>query len=366
MSSENGDAQFVQTNIAIWVLTCASAAFLFVRLWCRVQFSRLGWDDYVLTTSWVILLVSCALMSRSTLLSRSITAGDTTDDVQRSFYRFQNTSTAMTTIATSWAKVAFAITLTRIVRNRVQTYFLWAIIATANIILIPGMLSIWIPACGDPRAKYRPAHTMCLPLLDLQYLGGTTIVYGGVIDILLALLPWVVIRKLQLVTREKIGLTFAMSLGAVTGTIVIFRAFYQFKSTDNNYHFMIFMSIFNFLEPAVTIIAQAIPMFRVLVVGVKRATQTSVRITSLTSRHKLVVAKSNSLEKRTGDSKNHGHPNQDHELLHFRTDVEAAGWGGTVGGDAIQVNTDILQTVWHKDEDGDAISANGSQKGLVR
>jgi hypothetical protein len=129
---------------------------------------------------------------------------------------------------------------------------------------------------------------------------------------------------------------------------------------------MIFMSIFNFLEPAVTIIAQAIPMFRVLVVGVKRAAPTSVRITSLTSRHKSAVAKSNSLEKQTWDSKIHGHQDQDYELLHFRTDVKAAGGGGTVGGDAIQVNTDILQTVWHKDEDGDAISANGSQKGLVR
>ncbi len=31
--------------------------------------------------------------------------------------------------------------------------------------------------------------------------------------------------------------------------------------------FMIFMAIFNFLEPGVTIIAQAIPMFRVLIVN---------------------------------------------------------------------------------------------------
>jgi hypothetical protein len=33
---------------------------------------------------------------------------------------------------------------------------------------------------------------------------------------------------------------------------------------------MVFMSIFNFLEPAVTIIAQAIPMFRVLLVSVAK------------------------------------------------------------------------------------------------
>jgi hypothetical protein len=52
------------------------------------------------------------------------------------------------------------------------------------------------------------------------------------------------------------------------------------------------MSIFNFLEPSVTIIAQAIPMFRVLVVNVKKGT-TAMRISSPTGQ-----AKSNDLSRR--------------------------------------------------------------------
>jgi hypothetical protein len=52
---------------------------------------------------------------------------------------------------------------------------------------------------------------------------------------LLALFPWFIIRNLLLDTREKIGLTLAMSMGAITGTIVIFRAFFQLKETDNNF-----------------------------------------------------------------------------------------------------------------------------------
>jgi hypothetical protein len=61
------------------------------------------------------------------------------------------------------------------------------------------------------------------------------LVYGGVIDVLLALFPWFIIQKLLLETREKVGLSVAMSLGAVNGAIVIFRAFFQLKKTDNNY-----------------------------------------------------------------------------------------------------------------------------------
>lgn len=59
--------------------------------------------------------------------------------------------------------------------------------------------------------------------------------YGGVIDVLLALVPWFVIRKLLLGLREKIGLSVAMSLGALTGAIVILRAFYQFNVGDNTF-----------------------------------------------------------------------------------------------------------------------------------
>jgi hypothetical protein len=53
MLGESGQDQFVQSNIAIWILTCASAAFLFVRLYCRLRFSSVWWDDFVLTVSWV-------------------------------------------------------------------------------------------------------------------------------------------------------------------------------------------------------------------------------------------------------------------------------------------------------------------------
>jgi hypothetical protein len=52
-SDSGDDAVFAQTNVAIWVLTLSSGAFLAVRLWCRHQFSKLWWDDALLVLSWV-------------------------------------------------------------------------------------------------------------------------------------------------------------------------------------------------------------------------------------------------------------------------------------------------------------------------
>jgi hypothetical protein len=70
LPSDEGDAQiFGQTNVAIWVLTGAAGAFLGVRLWCRYRFSKLWWDDGVLTFSWVRL--SCGDMETEILDSNA-------------------------------------------------------------------------------------------------------------------------------------------------------------------------------------------------------------------------------------------------------------------------------------------------------
>lgn len=79
-----------------------------------------------------------------------------------------------------------------------------------------------------------------------------------------------------------------------------------------------FMAIFNYLEPGVTIIAQTIPMFRVLLSSVKRGTQYEVRITSPTSRSELVAARCNSAENQTPENGIRREPTRDHELLHVR------------------------------------------------
>jgi hypothetical protein len=115
------------------------------------------------------------MLTSVALLSRTITSGYATDDDKRRFLRFQNTSNALSTLATCWSKVAFAITLYRIIRNRYLKYFLWFVILTANLILIPGMLSVWIPACTDPRKHLRPQHATCFHHIYLKYMGGTTI-----------------------------------------------------------------------------------------------------------------------------------------------------------------------------------------------
>lgn len=82
-------------------------------------------------------------------------------------------------------------------------------------------------------------------MYGLTYL---TTVYGGVMDVVLSLYPWTVVRNLQLQKRERLGVAITMGLGALfvpstdrlweenfannrlsTGIIVILRSVLQFK-----------------------------------------------------------------------------------------------------------------------------------------
>ncbi len=89
---------------------------------------------------------------------------------------------------------------------------------------------------------------------------------------------------------------------------------------------MVFMSIFNFLEPSVTIIAQAIPMFRVLIVNAKKATTTGGRFTSATRAASGIKSHLVSQQRRwnsgvLGGDKTRHHPEEpDEALLQVRVD----------------------------------------------
>lgn len=301
--------QAAHANTAIWVLVGVSCAFLFVRLGCRHHFSKVWWDDGVLSLSWILLLVGGALISR--IIALGSATDDSPDATKIYFFLLHNTSITMTTVATSWAKVAFAITLTRIARHKLQRAFLWFVIVTANLILVPGMLATWIPACVDPRSVYRPVRNMCMDLPTLQYLGGSTIgAFFGSSTLEHGTnrhslwrhhrhppRPLSLARPSQPPPRharkdwphrgheprrsDRSRRDYARHLSVCPRRQRLWYVpSYPFLQAHppTSPDFMVFMSIFNFLEPAVTIIAQAIPMFRVLLA--RQTKMSTIRLTS--------------------------------------------------------------------------------------
>ena len=136
-----------------------------------------------------------------------------------------------------WSKTSFGITLLRIVTDRRTKAAVWFVIISMNLAMSVSVLVNWIQCnpipkgwdgrvpgtCWEPRitAYYGVfaagrcsailSHIHSIRTADLTRLP----VYSGVMDIVLALLPWTLVWGLQMKRKEKIGISLAMSMGVL-------------------------------------------------------------------------------------------------------------------------------------------------------
>ncbi|KAK9417008.1 putative Integral membrane protein [Seiridium unicorne] len=261
------ESQIYDSSIAVWIPTGLAALFLAFRLYVRR--SRLGtwlWDDYWLALAYVCLLIGAILVSVSFVSDISV------NDGKRHFFFYQQLSSSILALATTWSKCAFVMTLWRLTNRIDARIFLIFLVVSSHLLVIVSILGIYVPACGDPKMPLRPYYSgPCLNESAIRTLFTTPIVYGGIMDLLLSLFPWFIVRKLQLEKQERLGVAVAMGLGALTGIIVILRSALQYKRLVGRFDSLVFLQIFNTLEPSITVILQTIPIFRVLFMEAKNS-----------------------------------------------------------------------------------------------
>jgi hypothetical protein len=136
-------------------------------------------------------------------------------------------------LAAVWSKTSFALTLLRLMPGRMKIV-LWAIIASINISM--GLNAVFMWTRCSPSSKVwnpfvpgtcweehvYPAYGMfaagelqasCSRELPSRMGAESRTGYSGVMDFVLALLPWKVIWNLQMKRKEKVGVALAMSMG---------------------------------------------------------------------------------------------------------------------------------------------------------
>jgi hypothetical protein len=85
--------------------------------------------------------------------------------------------------------------------------------------------------------------------------------YSAILDFVLALIPWQILRDLTMKLREKAGVAIAMSLGAVAGVAGVVRGVMVVHMTDPDITYSrVDLTIWTLSEPAVSIMAISIPV----------------------------------------------------------------------------------------------------------
>ena len=142
-----------------------------------------------------------------------------------------NVASTFSMLAAVLSKTSFAVTLLRIT-NGYTKMFVWFAIVIMNICMGLAALFVWVK-CTPVRKTWDftvpgtclDSHAMMVYSVFaagkraprchafVQLLTASSAALSAAMDLALAMLPWKVIWTLQMKTREKLGVAFAMSMG---------------------------------------------------------------------------------------------------------------------------------------------------------
>ncbi|KAL1840821.1 hypothetical protein VTJ49DRAFT_7720 [Mycothermus thermophilus] len=254
-------------NATIWPLTGGAALFLALRIFCKVLRHRpVAWDDYVLVASWCALATSCALLTVITTIGYGRHNQDIPAENFATVLLVSYVAGFFSMLAACWSKISFAITLLRIATtSHVLTRLLWTIIIVVNIVFA-GNATAHFAQCWPPPRLWNPeVEGKCWPRIAMIRLNIAVAAFSGSVDILLALLPWLIVWNAAISRREKLSALFASSMGVFAGI----TSFLKIRTVDaaigsKDMVDSVNLLIFGTAESAVTIVAVSIPILRAL------------------------------------------------------------------------------------------------------
>lgn len=250
-------------------LTVLCTLFLALRIYCKLSRSRgLWWDDHFLVVSWVTLVISTGFSianARNGFGHHFLFILQTNPASLPSLSLYSYIAGTFSVLAAVLSKTSFAITLLKLSTGWMKG-FVWFSIVTMNLTM--GWLAILPWASCSPVAKlwFIDLPGSCWSPKVYSYYGMVAAAYSGIMDIVLAFLPWLTIRKLQMKKTEKVGVAVAMCMGVFAGITAMVKTS-QIPSLDTG-DFTFYgagLVIWGTAEGAVTIMAASIPILRVLI-----------------------------------------------------------------------------------------------------
>lgn len=167
--------------------------------------------------AWACLLVSNGLAAASPVYGFNVLNG-TAHGVTIQF-----SSICFMDVAIALSKTAFATTLLRLTREKLDTTVLWLTIAVVNSFNLAMVVANWLDIC-QTRFEYPSLSGMCLSMTAVVWLHTGNAISCLLADVILAVYPWRIIRKVRYVSdNEKWSVAISMSLVGVSLLVGILK-----------------------------------------------------------------------------------------------------------------------------------------------
>ncbi|KAK0755141.1 hypothetical protein B0T18DRAFT_315992 [Schizothecium vesticola] len=256
------------TRASIWILVCASLVFLLMRLYCKaMRHRKFHADDWFAIAAWMALLGSTISTNRTIDLGFGKHSYMIDPRNINEMYLIGKISVTLTVCSQAWSKTSFAITLLMISdgfhgRTRI---FLWFAVVSMNLFFGTAAMLFWVGCSPVEKAWNLFVPGKCwsqyVPVLFMIF----TSAYSGIMDLIFAIIPWKIIMRMQMETKEKIGVALAMSMGVFAAAAAFIKCSSVPELAGRNFsHDGVGLVIWGNAETAVTLMAASMPMFRSL------------------------------------------------------------------------------------------------------
>ncbi|KAK7973206.1 hypothetical protein PG988_007340 [Apiospora saccharicola] len=251
---------------ATWSLTITSGVFLALRMYCKRRRSTgLWWDDHLMIAAWFSLLISASINTFITTLGMGRHYSTISPENKIEINKVTILVALFAIMSSGLSKTSFCVTLYRLFSDKWMRLFLLFVVVTTNLFLN----SVWVTGylkC-QPIGKVWDSSVpgTCWDKQKLSKWQTFASYYSSIIDFVLAFLPWKTLLGMTMPLREKIGVTVAMSMGAIAGVTGIVKSVLVVAITDPDVTFSrVDLTIWTLAEPAVTIMAASLPVLRML------------------------------------------------------------------------------------------------------
>ncbi|KAI8635546.1 hypothetical protein F5Y19DRAFT_408276 [Xylariaceae sp. FL1651] len=248
----------------VWALTVLAAGWLSLRIYLKSRNHRgLWWDDHILNLSFVCL----TLANSSTSIAISLGWGKEPYDIPP-----KNSSLLLLALyisgsfslaAAALSKTSFALTLLRISNGWVR-FAIWFIIITINVVLGLSAVFNWVQCTPVEKNFDIFIPGTCWRRETLIGYSAFGAAYSGFMDIVLAVLPWKIIWKMNMSRKERVGAICAMSLGVFAGIVSLVKICAIIGTIRENIDSSVQLTVLAAAETAITIMAASIPILRAL------------------------------------------------------------------------------------------------------
>ncbi|KAG8163418.1 hypothetical protein KVR01_006715 [Diaporthe batatas] len=277
--------------VTIWILFALSTTFLGLRLWCRHHYTAgVWWDDFILIGGW-----GCVVAAN---ISASIYVAAHPADGNFSLL-FAKVAAA---IACALTKTAFCTTILRLLspaHHPAWRWFAWYLMVSFDLATILLVIRQWARQCvfeyedGDVRLTNPLGRGQCWPNEVVTGIADFHMAYSAATDFILSLIPLHLICRLRLSRTEKVGAATAMGCGILVSIVPLCKLIVsqRMRGTPGFTKWFIVSMCLDIIEPLLTIVAQSIPILRVLLRDRATGRESSRYVTILEEESSSCVSK---------------------------------------------------------------------------